>query len=962
MHFSFFRLLALAFVTFIFALGLSACGNETPTPPEPEVVFDPLIHDWPQDVSDIAVDPDTTYGKLNNGLRYILRRNSRPEGEAVIRFWIRAGSRNETEKTVGLAHYLEHMAFNGSENVPEGELVKSLERLGLSFGADTNASTTYMRTEYRLNLPNLDDETLDYGLFVMRETADKLLIEPGAVDRERGVVKAEEARGNSPGRAAQRAFTQWAYPNRRTTAYNVIGSPEILDALSADDLRTYYNRYYRPERSVMVIMGDFDVAEMQQKIEAVFGDWTNDTPAPEEPDEGKDARTGPSISVYSDKGLQSTVYLLQASPSTYGGDTVKSRQENFAKGYANAIVNKRISKKLLEDNAPVLSAGIGYSVGKIGNSASASATLKEDDWKAALDLLSFEIRQALKFGFQQAELDEVLAQSRRSVIDSKNYAAKRRTGSLAANAMNAFSGGSVLTAPQQDFDAFETNASEVTVEDLELAFLKMWANFDPIIWMQGPETFTPSVADIHAHFEQTQNSALSAPEPRETLEFAYTDFGTPGTIVQTRRVEDYDIDQFQFENNVYLNLKKTDFEDDWIRVSITIGEGWDAFPDDKPGLTSLANALPLGGFEAHPVSDLTQIFAGKRIGLGFSVGSEHLMLSGSTNPEDIADQFSVWTALLTHPGYREVWKTRYKDSLSASFHTIDSTPSGVAARDLARIWANGDRRYGMVSEEEYLSYTLEDVRNALAPAFKDGAIEIGIVGDFNPQEMIDIVAKTFGALPKRRANYTLNLKAFEKTFPDGGTQTLFHTGEANQGALYMGWPTTKIWTLERSRAYSFIARVFNNRLIDIIREDKGLSYSPSASVSFSENSSPYGYFSASITADPQFFDAFQKATSQIASDLKAGGITQDELNRARKPVLESIERSTKENGAWLSVVRASQTDPKGLDRRRSRLAAITALTPALLDEYARESFTEADLNLVKILPNPKAETTPLSGE
>jgi len=151
------------------------------------------------------------------------------------------------------------MAFNGSENIPEGEMVKSLERLGLSFGADTNASTTYWRTQYQLKLPNVDKETLDYGFFVMRETADKLLLDPEAVERERGVVKAEEAIGNTPGRKASRAYFKWAYPERRSTTFNVIGSPESLDAISADQLKSFYRQHYRPERSLIVMVGDLPV-------------------------------------------------------------------------------------------------------------------------------------------------------------------------------------------------------------------------------------------------------------------------------------------------------------------------------------------------------------------------------------------------------------------------------------------------------------------------------------------------------------------------------------------------------------------------------------------------------------------------------------------------------------------------------------------------------------------------------
>ena len=934
---------------------LQACsGTSDAVKTQEAVIFDPLTQDWPHDISDIERDPDVTYGKLDNGLRYALRKNARPEGEAVIRFWIRAGSRNETSDTIGLAHYLEHMAFNGSENVPEGEMVKSLERLGLSFGADTNASTTYMRTEYRLNLPNLDEETLNYGLFVMRETADKLLIEQDAVDRERGVVKAEEARGNTPARDTRRAYVQWAYPDRRSTEFNVIGSPETLDAINAKALRAYYDAYYRPERSVLVIVGDFEIADMERRIKEMFGDWETKTKAPSEPDDGSNARdTQDVFRVYDNDELTTAIYLTDDRPSTYSMDSQAQRLQSFKRGYANAIVNQRISKKLLGDNAPVLGAGISYSVGEMGDYASGSVSAKEDNWAAGLDLISYEIRQALKYGFQQAEYEELLAQSQRSLTDSANYAAKRHTNSLASGIIGSFAGSTVLTTPQQRLERFEETSANVTLEDLETAFQQMWTDFDPYIWLQGPNVDTVTPDAIKAAYNTARVQAVTAPETREKLDFAYNNFGKPGKVVATKRVEDFDIDQLKFDNNVYLNLKKTDFEDDWIRLNITIGEGWNAFPADMPGLTSLASSLALGGFEAHPVSDLSQIFAGKNIGLSFNVGSKRLVMSGSTNPEDVFDQLKVWTALLTSPGYRPVWQEKFKDSISASFHTIDSTPGGVASRDLGRIWANGDRRYGMVTKAEYLSYTLDDVQKTLAPMFKDGAIEISIVGDFEKDDMIDYVSKTFGALPQRRAKYDLYKEAFQTTFPEAAEVTLTHTGADNQGAIYMAWPTSEEWTIERSRHYSLIRHILKNRMIDVIREEKGLSYSPSAGLKFAKISTPYGYVSASISADPQFFDAFETAAIEIVAELRSGDITQDELDRARKPILESMERGEKENGSWLSLVSRSQTNPKRLKNRRSRQAAYEGMTPEALNTYAGELFDATRLHVVKILPDPE---------
>jgi len=194
---------------------LSAACHSTEDTQATAPLFDPAIHIWPHDLSDVPLDPDVTYGRLT----------------------IRAGAKHETADTSGAAHFLEHMAFNGTENVPEGEMVKSLERMGLAFGADTNASTSFTRTDYRLTLPEVDDETVDYALFIMREVADKMLIEPEAVDRERGIVKAEQARRQSPGLKASEAFSKFTQPDSLYNKRPIAGTPESLDAIMAEVAR-----------------------------------------------------------------------------------------------------------------------------------------------------------------------------------------------------------------------------------------------------------------------------------------------------------------------------------------------------------------------------------------------------------------------------------------------------------------------------------------------------------------------------------------------------------------------------------------------------------------------------------------------------------------------------------------------------------------------------------------------------
>ena len=229
-----------------------------PTPPSPD--------DMPVALRDIV------FGVLPNGMRYALMRNGNPAGEATIRFNIEVGFREEAERESGAAHFVEHMAFNGSTNIPEGQLLPMLERLGLAFGADTNATTTVDYTTYKLQLPRTDDATVDTALKVMREMAGNLVFDPAAVDRERGIILSEAQVRNSPQRRQAIDFLAAALPGSRIGP-SVGADEERIRNISAADLKAFYHGYYRPERATLVIVGDFDVAALREKIEAAFSDW-----------------------------------------------------------------------------------------------------------------------------------------------------------------------------------------------------------------------------------------------------------------------------------------------------------------------------------------------------------------------------------------------------------------------------------------------------------------------------------------------------------------------------------------------------------------------------------------------------------------------------------------------------------------------------------------------------------------
>src|SRR6201996_7377857 len=257
-------------------------GDKTPA------VFPKLAPgECPQAKSDVKADPDIRFGDLPNGMRYAIKRPATPAGQAALRLRFDAGSLMETDAQQGLAHFLEHMAFNGSKHVPEGEMVKTLERHGLAFGADTNASTNFDETVYKLDLPKTDDDTVDTSLNLLREAASNLTLAQDAVDRERGVVLSEERASDSPGYEVYKARLGFELPGQLMPTRLPIGKVDILRKAPAGLIADFYHHYYRPERATLVAVRDFEPAEMEAKMRARFGDWKAVGPVRPEPALGK---------------------------------------------------------------------------------------------------------------------------------------------------------------------------------------------------------------------------------------------------------------------------------------------------------------------------------------------------------------------------------------------------------------------------------------------------------------------------------------------------------------------------------------------------------------------------------------------------------------------------------------------------------------------------------------------------
>lgn len=434
--------------------------------------------EFAHETSDVPVDESVRFGVLSNGIRYALMTNSEPRDRVSLRLLFKTGSLQENEDQRGLAHFLEHMAFNGSKNYEPGTLIEFFQRMGMNFGGDTNAFTSFDRTVYMIDLPDAKPEHLDEGLQVFHDYSDNLLLLTEEIDRERGIVLSEKRTRDSVEWRSFLAEMEFFFPATRILNRIPIGTEEVLTTAPREAFVDYYNTWYRPERMAIVAVGDFDLDQLEKKIVRQFTSLRARGPARNDPPLDQiDVATGLHVLHHHEPEAGGvTVGIQTLTPYTEEPDTIENRLKDLPRSLAFAMLNRRLSELAKKENSPFshgnAQAGAVYD---IAENSTIELRTQVDHWKAALPIAENELRRALEFGFQRPELAEVIAGMRNGLDQAVKRAATRRSSGLAMSLLSSIADDNVFTTPQTNYDLFMPALDEVTVEACLAAFRKAWS-------------------------------------------------------------------------------------------------------------------------------------------------------------------------------------------------------------------------------------------------------------------------------------------------------------------------------------------------------------------------------------------------------------------------------------------------------------------------------------------------------
>jgi zinc protease len=914
---------------------------------------------WAFEASDVPLDPAFRFGRLANGMRYVIRHNETPKGTALVRMQVAAGSLDESDTERGFAHFVEHMAFNGSSHVPEGEMIRLLERQGLAFGADTNATTGFEQTTYMLDLPKNDPGLLDTALMLMRETASELSFTPEAVERERGVVIAEMRDRNSWQYRNTLDQIAFLHPQARYGRRMPIGAEETLRAATAESLKAFWRREYVPAKTTIVVVGDFPADQVEQAIRARFGDWAPAPSAPQ-PDPGPvDYAAQNRTDIYIDPALTERIIASRHGPWPDEPDTLAQRREDVLRQIGYGAINRRLTRLARQADPPFRDAGLGTgAVFKTGRTTNLVVYTVDRKWRRGVTAAAREYRRALTKGFTAAEIAEQVAGLRNSARNAAASAATRSNASLVSAVFALINDERVPSTPESALARLEAFIPQITPEAVLAALKREAVPLDrPLIRFEGRNPPQGGERALRAAWDAGIRASLGRSEEAGAGSFAYTDFGPPGRVVSDTTEPLLGVRELRFANSVRLNLKRTDLQKDRVLVQVSVDGGDMLATRTNPLATEMVSMLTSGGLGKHSQDELQTLTAGRTVSLNISSTPETFVSSAQTSPEDLELQLELMAALVTDPGYRREGELRYGLNVNNQFAAMRATPGSALSTAIGGILSDKDPRFTLQPQDAYRKLTFAKLKGDISDRLARGAIEIGLVGDFDEAAAIALVARTFGALPAREPDFRPYAEQRQRPFTgDHSLRIVRHSGPADQAVVRVVWPTRDDGDPQEKQVLNLLERIVRIELLDSLREKLGKAYSPSALSDPSPYWRGYGTFSVNASVDVADVPAVRAAIAETVAELRDKPLDPDLVRRAREPLLETYANALKTNFGWMTLVDRAQTEADRIERQVHAADRLSAVTAEAVQAAARMYL--APDRAVEVLVLPEGVATP----
>ncbi len=916
---------------------------------------------WLYRGSDVPRDPQWVFGELPNGLRYAVRRNGVPPGQVSIRVRIDAGSLHENDSEKGYAHLLEHMVFRQSKYIDDGQAIAAFQRLGATFGSDTNATTGPVSTTFKLDLPGATPASLTESFRLLSGMMTAPTLSETGVRTDVPIVLSEKRDNAGPGERIAEATQQTLFAGQRLGSRPVIGTTETLQAANQASVRAFHARWYRPENAVIIAVGDADPAQLAGLIKTWFGDWKGTgapAPAPSFGDPVAPAGSGAQaigetrVMVEPDVPRNLTYAVMR--PWRKVNDTIAYNQGIMVDSLSQAIINRRLEARARAGGSYLTAQVQQEKVARSANATFVSITPLGEDWKKSVSDVRSVLEDAAATAPTQEEIDREVAEMN-VAFESSVEQSRLQPGSRLAD--------DIVAA----LDIRETVASPETVLAI---FNQSRPLFTPAAVLQHTRDLfkgavtrgvyvTPKAGEADTAALKLALAAPVTADGKARLDAKPISFATlppvgpPGKVALAAATIVPEIEQVELSNGVKALLFPTTNEPGRLTVKVRFGAGYRAFqPGDAAYIALGEMALVGSGVGTLGQEELDRISTGRKMGFDFEIDDTVFKFQADTRNADLADQLYLFAAKLAMPKWDPNPVLRAKAAAKLQYESLATSPQGVIQRDLTFLQHGRDGRFRTPTPQEMDAATPAGFRQVWEPILSQGPIEVQLFGDFDRTAAVAALEKTFGALP-RRAELPRAIAA--QTIPDLAPSlqpiVLEHRGDTSQAAAVVQWPTAGgMVNLAEGRQLEILSQLFSNRLLDRMREKLGASYSPQVYNSWPRDRDNGGAMIALAQLQPKAVPIFFATADEIAAELVAAPPTADELARVVEPLKQQLSRASTASAFFMSQLEGATDDPRRFAALGTLLPDMTRTTPAAMQALAAKYLTRGNSWRVAVIP------------
>ena len=898
----------------------------------------------------LQLDPQVGYGTLENGLTYYVRRNTTPENRVQLRLVVDAGSVLEREDQLGLAHFVEHMAFNGTEEYEKNTIIDYLEKSGMSFGPDINAYTSFDQTVYKLDLPTEDPETIVRGIDILKEWAFNIAFDPEEVDKERQVIIEEWRSGRSADSRLRDEYLPVLLRGSRYAERLPIGSMDVIRRTTAADLKEFYDSWYLPGNMAVIVVGDIDPEKIADEVRRIFSPFGHEGGASKPSAEGspetaednrEESAQRPSYSVPEAKD---PAFILATDPEArrtrvqiirlHEAFTLKTEEDyrtSLALAMYNQMVGDRLSEKTEQADPPYVSGYFSVSDFLRNDAATLwGATAREGQVDRALRELLLEAARVERFGFNEGELqrarENILSWMRRAYEERDKTDSERLVNEYAAH----FLSGEAAPGIAKEWELAQRFLPEISLDDIRQVGRE-------IVRTGGRETFIitgPEKQDLD-YITEAELQELSAEVDAAEIEPYRDDFTgekffdlplTPGTVTAEFEAPDGAYRGFTLSNGARVLYKQTDFRNEEVLFSAFSPGGASLIDTDRYFAARLApNFVDASGLAGYSPSELKKQLTGRQVSVNPYIGELFEGFSGNTRPEDLELLYQLVYLYFTSIREAPELFSSYQQRLAGVLANRDQDPQVQLSDRITGLLFEDNPRRAPVTSEVVQELDPELVYGIFRERFSSPSdFTFVFVGNVDPVLIRDLSARYLGSIPARPAE---EWRDNGIRYTDEPQTAVVNSGIEEKSSVVLLYPGDYTWSLTENTALSGLEQLLDIRLREEVREDAGGTYGVGVSISTSRYPEDDYLLTINFSTDPARVEELTGIIEAELRSLQDNAIDESYVEKIRSILTKSLEDARQTNRYWLGTISRIEQynlDPVEVFAEEKRIRAITA--------------------------------------